>query len=207
MIYTTGPVRVRPFYERDMNREYFGWFHDPEVTRYNSHGLFPYTKKKQLEFVRDLENPTSRIVWAIEIQRDRPLLEVKFGERPVVERHEQHETYWKVVGNCSLQSINWQYRSAEFAIVIGDREAWGKGVATAALKMVLGHAFYKLGLHRVWTGTAATNVGMMNVALKAGMRHEGVFRDGMFLDGKFTNIMCFAVLEKEFFEKEREERS
>lgn len=200
MIYQLGDIRIRPFTPEDMTEEYFIWFHDQETTRYNSHGLFPYGKKLQEDFKRELEDPINRIVWAIEVQTIQPEQTRKIittvGER-TTSYQEQSHTYWKLVGNCSLQSINWHNRSAEFAIVIGEKGARGKGVGTKVLSMVLDHAFYKLGLNRVWTGTAATNLGMQAVAIKTGMKLEGEFREGMFLNGKFENIRCYGILSRE----------
>ncbi len=169
--------RLRPFNQGDMGERYFHWFHDPLVTQHNSHGLFPYGRERMQEFIRELENPTSRIVWAIEayIAEDDQLM---------------------LIGNCALQGINLFNRSAEFAIVIGEPAFWGKGVATFALESLINHAFRKMGLHRVWTGTAAVNIGMQRVCEKAGMTKEGVFRDGMFLNGKFEDIIAYGILNK-----------
>ena len=53
MIYTEQiknlTIRLRPFTVDDMGDEYITWFHSAEVTRYNSHGLFPMSKKKMEE--------------------------------------------------------------------------------------------------------------------------------------------------------------
>lgn len=179
MIYQEEYIRIIPFErEKHMTEKYRAWMIDPEVTKFNSWGLFPYTKKQQEQFVKDIEEGSQeQIVWAIEMLNNNE---------------------WVHVGNCSLQEINNRYRSAEFAIVIGEKEARGKGVGTKVLKMVLDHAFRKLGLNRVWTGTAAPNFNMQRVAEKVGMKCEGVFREGTFLDGKFEDIFCYGILASEW---------
>jgi RimJ/RimL family protein N-acetyltransferase len=83
------------------------------------------------------------------------------------------------------------------AIYIGETSAWGKGVATDAIDLMCQHGFNRLGLHRIWSGTAETNTGMNRVFDKVGFQREGVFRDGMFLNGRFVNIICWSLLEGE----------
>ena len=179
MIYTTKDMRIVPFERHQhMTETYRSWFNDPDVTRYNSHGLFPYSPGAMEAFVRDIENGSaSRIIWAIEC--------AVFDSRQPVEPD------WYHVGNCSLQAINMLNRSTELAIVLGDRR--GKGVGTQACKWILNHAFLKLGLNRVWTGTAATNIGMNKICAGLGMTREGVFKDGTFLDGEFVDIYAYGI--------------
>ena len=188
MIYQNKIMRIVPF-ERDkhFNETYYSWFHDADVTRYNSHGLFPYTAAAREEFMRTIEQgSTSKIIWAIEVLN------------PEYDNWKKSSTLcnppegWIHIGNVSLQSINWINRSAELAIVLGQHR--GKGYGLQACQWVMEHAFEKLNLHRVWTGTASVNIAMRKICEKLVMTNEGVFRDGMFLDGKYTDIMTFARL-------------
>lgn len=180
MIYQNEKVRIVPLTKAHISERYLSWFHDAETTRHNSHGLFPYTRKAMTEYVDLVESGGDRgkIVWAIEM---RPPGEV-----------------WRHVGNCALDRISWIYRSAEVTIVIGEDEARGKGVGKQAVAWLLEHAFLKLGLNRVWTGTAETNKGMRGVAATLGMLTEGVFRQGMFLHGKFVDIHMYAILADDY---------
>lgn len=184
-------IRMRPFTPEDMSERYRSWFHDPEVTKFNSHGLFPYTNKRMREFVEDIES-CQRIVWAIVAEEGvwEPTCDNFCGAK-IVRIQE------KLIGNCSLQSINYHNRSAEFAIVIGDKKYWGKGIATFALKSAIHHAFNVMGFHRVWTGTSAENKGMQSACLKAGMSREGIFKDGMWCRGKFVDVFAYGIVNKE----------
>ena len=203
MIYTKAlpgkfpiSIHIRPFTKEDITKKYVNWMNDPLVTKYNSHGLFPYTKKQQNEFLQDLENPSSKIVWAIVMQTFHTIPDNYGIDREV--------PYSKHIGNCSLQRIDYINRSAEFAIVIGDTDYWGKGICTLVLDMVLEHAFKNLGLFRVWTGTAVTNKGMQRAAEKCGFKGEGIFRGGIFLQGKFENVCTYGILAWEYLENKTE---
>jgi ribosomal-protein-alanine N-acetyltransferase len=159
------------FGEEELNDlNYLQWFHDKDVTKHNSHGLFPYTENKKKQFLEEI-NEGIRIVFAIYSLSHPP----------------------RLIGNCSLQSINWINKSAEFAIVIGEKDFWGKGIGENALRVCLKHAFEKLGLNRVWTGTAITNIGMLHVAEKCGMRNEGVFKEAVFLNGMFEHVVEYGI--------------
>lgn len=181
MYYENDTILLRPFTRKDMTEKYCSWFHNPHVTKYNSHGLFPYTEKKMELFIENIEGNGDDIVWAI----------IAKGKTSLW-------TSGSHIGNCSLQSINWIYRSCEIAFVLGDTDYWGKGYATQAGKYMLFHAFQRMNMNRCWTGTVNTNKGMRRVAEKIGMKKEGVFRQGAFIDGKYEDIICYSILQEEY---------
>jgi len=192
-LYETDRLIVRPFIEEDIQGNYQQWFHDIDVTRFNSHGLFPYTESQMKAFLQRLES-SSDIVWAVIAKEKGKML--KCPENTIYNADEN--LYYIHIGNISLQNINWINRSAEFACVFGEKEFWGKGYCTEAARLLFAHGFEKLGLHRIWTGTAQTNMGMRGVAIKLGMTNEGVFLDGMFLNGQFVDIYTYAILEQDW---------
>jgi RimJ/RimL family protein N-acetyltransferase len=169
---------------------------DPETTRFNSWGLFPYTPVQMEAFVKTIEHGDSaKIVWAIEVavtELADPIM--NFPNRPSAT-----VLSWIHVGNISLQSINWLNRSAELAVVIGEAEARGVGVGRQACQWVVDHAFLRLALHRVWTGTAATNTAMQKTCAGIGMAQEGRFKHGMFLGGAFVDVLAYGITSDEYF--------
>lgn len=180
--------QLMPFTKEFLNdpsvsSRYLEWFNDPEVTKNNSHGLFPYTEKKKEAFLDSLNEGTEKIVFAI----------------VAVEQSYDGEAVKKIhVGNASLQSINWINRSAEYAITIGETAYHGMGLGTVVLGKLIEHAFCKLNMHRVWTGTAATNIGMQRNAEKNSMMFEAAFKEAQFLNGKYVDIYEYAILKQEW---------
>jgi len=173
-------------------QQYRQWFHDPDVTKYNSHGLFPYTKEQMAKFLAQLES-SDNLVWAVMAKPEEK------GRR--FAKYEKHGLYYLDglhIGNITLQQINWIYRSAEFACVFGKKNYWGKGYGTEAAKMIFNHGFKRLNLHRIWTGTASTNIGMQKIAGKLGMKKEGVFKEAMFLNGEWIDIVEYGILAKDW---------
>lgn len=200
MIYANDKLRIVPFERaKHLSEEYRSWFHDKDVTRYNSHGLFAYTPAQMKAFVADIEQgSTSRIVWAIEValtDDERKIGKGNFMPLPS-EAYDRIRYGWRHIGNVSLQSINWINRSCELAIVLG-RER-GKGYGHQACEWAVRHAFMKLGISRVWTGTAATNTGMRRVCEKLDMKEEGVFREAMFLGGRSEDVIVFGIIARDY---------
>ena len=180
IIYETDKFILTPFLDVDLKKsDYRKWFHDQEVTKHNSHGLFPYTKKEESVWRNKIEN-NEIIVWAI-MAKIMPIA-------PISIKH---------IGNISLQSINWINRSAEFAIVIGEKAFWCGGYGTNSLKILIDHGFEKLNLNRIWSGTAETNERMIKVFMNLGMTHEGIFREAVFLNGEYVNVQCWSILKGE----------
>jgi len=174
MIYRDGITEIVPLEDNEFFRNRFGWYqgwwNDPDVTRFTSHGQYPKSKRELEEYLSINDN-ADQIVWAI-----------------LDTTEENH--HW--IGNVSLQQIDWQNRSAEVAIIIGLTKFNGRGHGTRVLTMVLDHARRKMGLHRVWAGTAQENQGFQKAALRAGMTHEGRERQAMWCDGHWMSIEKFA---------------
>jgi [ribosomal protein S5]-alanine N-acetyltransferase len=164
---------VRSLTENDLEGSYPGWFEDQEVCRYNSHGKFFKTKAYFREYVNN-SNSGDRVVWAI---------------CHVTDGH---------IGNISLQEISIVNQTAEFAIILGDKRHWGKGVGLLAGKKLLEHGFNKLNLERIHCGTAATNEGMKKLANAIGMVLEGTRRQHLYLEGARIDMLEYGILRAEF---------
>ena len=164
---------VRSFREADLRGPYMGWFEDQDVCRFNSHGKLFRNEQYFHDFWNGL-NRDDQLVWAICHGKD--------GH----------------VGNVSLQGISSINRNAEFAIMVGDRRHWGKGVSKLTGLRLLRHGFDKLNLERVYCGTAATNLGMCSLAKALGMREEGCRRSHLWLDGAWVDLIEYGILRQEF---------
>lgn len=190
-VYDLKVCGLRPFSPRlleegsSTRQMYERWMSDGVVTRYNSHGLFPKTHADISAFASAAADGTAGIVWSIHA--------VPGGNSGPA---------GAFVGMASLQNINWVNRSAEIALWIGDTRVWGRGIASSVVGALCSHAFLKLGLHRVWSGTAETNLAMNRVFLKCGFTVDGRFREGMYLDGVYVDVVCYSILKKEFIRYE-----
>lgn len=87
----------------------------------------------------------------------------------------------QLVGQLKVKNIRWEVPSAELSYFVG-QEFLRHGYASEAITAILSVAFRKLGFNRVYVRIILSNVASTQLALKIGMRHEGLhrseFRDG-----------------------------
>jgi ribosomal-protein-alanine N-acetyltransferase len=80
---------------------------------------------------------------------------------------------------------------------------WGRGVATAALRLVTRHAFEtEPGLRRLYAVPFSTNPASARVLEKAGYRREGTLRQNAIKDGKVLDQWMYAILRDELPDRE-----
>lgn len=170
-------VYLRGLEEEDLDGNYIKWFNDVEVCRYNSHRVFPYYYEDAKNYIKSMHNSREAVVLAIELKEK-----------------EIH------IGNVSLQKINYINRSAEFAIIIGEKEYWGKGYAKEASNLIIEHGFMEMNLQRIYCGTSADNVPMQRLAESLGMQIEGRRRKAMFKNNRYVDLIEYGILKDEYFE-------
>ncbi|WP_219115990.1 GNAT family N-acetyltransferase [Janthinobacterium sp. UMAB-56] len=100
-------------------------------------------------------------------------------------------------GSIRLKDIDATDRKARIGYYLG-RQFLGRGIASAAVRAVLAHAFGALQLHRVELQCAAGNHASMAVAERLGFTHEGVLRQGELLHGVFVDLHVYALLQPDF---------
>lgn len=164
---------IAPFTEKLLSERYFRWFHDEDVCRHNSHGIFPLTAQQVASFMAKSDT-REHLVWA------------------VIHTADGH------IGNVSLQRIDLLNRNAEVAIVIGEKKHWGSGVGKLAVRAAIGHGFRALNLHKIYLGTSMDNVAMISIAKFLGMGLEGRRLAHQLRNGKWQDLLDFAIFADDF---------
>ena len=168
-------VNLRPLSLLDVDQNYVNWLNDPEVCEFNSHHVFPYTLALAKEYVEKVQTSRSDLVLAI--------VAIDSG---------------KHIGNIALQNIHAVNRSAEYAIVLGDKAYWGKGVGKEASMLILKHGFETLNLHRIACGTSSANIPMQKLAAKLGFKEEGRRMQAMYKNGAFVDVIEYGLLREDY---------
>lgn len=96
------------------------------------------------------------------------------------------------VGNVKMSPINRTHGLGEIGIMIGDREAWGRGIGTDALNVIADIARDEIGLRKLTAGCYASNAGSVSAFRKAGFTIEGVRPRHFILDGKPEDFVLMA---------------
>jgi RimJ/RimL family protein N-acetyltransferase len=104
----------------------------------------------------------------------------------------------ELVGLLGFYEIEWSNQVAWLGMGIGDRNAWGKGYGTEALRLGLQYAFDELNLHRLTLTVIAYNERAIALYEKVGFRREGVFREFGQRDGKRYDMYLYGLLRPEW---------
>jgi RimJ/RimL family protein N-acetyltransferase len=80
------------------------------------------------------------------------------------------------VGAVSLNHVDRHHGTADFALVIGEPDAWGRGYGTEATRLTLAYAFDVLGLYNVHLVVYANNSRGIRAYERAGFKRIGVRR-------------------------------
>ncbi|MFJ9731029.1 GNAT family N-acetyltransferase [Streptomyces sp. NPDC101169] len=103
----------------------------------------------------------------------------------------------EVLGEVVLYEYDAAARSCVFRTLIGPRGR-GRGIGTEATRLIVGHAFQSLGLHRVELAAWAHNHRALRVYEKAGFVVEGVRREVQVRDGEWADEVIMAILDREW---------
>lgn len=115
----------------------------------------------------------------------------------------------QLIGNVGLHNINGKNQSAIIGIFIGNKDYWGKGYGTEAMRLCLYIAFQELNLNRVELGVFDFNTRGIKSYKKLGFVEEGRKRKAIYRDGEFHDEIVMSILREEylkFYQKEDEER-
>ncbi len=104
----------------------------------------------------------------------------------------------KLIGFTVLMHVSWNNADCMVAIGIGERDQWGKGYGTDAMKVVLRYAFSELNLHRVTLGVFEYNLRAIRSYEKIGFMVEGRIRKQLDRDGKRWDMIHMGILREEW---------
>jgi len=127
---------------------YVRWLKDPEVATMVEVDRVP-TVQERVKQLETLNQSPSDLVLGIETK----------------------ETS-KLIGTIAYRNINWNTRTAEIAIFIGDKNEWNKGYGTEAMKILLEIGFKELNLKRIQLSVRPSNLRARHVFHKLGFKEE-----------------------------------
>lgn len=112
---------------------------------------------------------------------------------------------WLLIGSTSFFAFNWRNRSAEYGIMIGEKNVWNRGYGTEITRLMLQHGFETLNLHRVMLRVFANNHKAIRTYEKAGFVLEGTLREDEWVEGRYINTYLMSVLRPEWLAARKKE--
>jgi len=98
------------------------------------------------------------------------------------------------LGSVYIRDIDRQHNKAEYGIFIGEASARGRGVGTAAARLMLDYCFEEEKLHKVFLRVFAHNKQAIRSYEKAGFVQEAFLRDDVCVSGKYCDIILMAKI-------------
>jgi RimJ/RimL family protein N-acetyltransferase len=166
-------VLLRPFSKRDL-AHIQRWSTDSELRKLTGE-VAPISQAEAEKFYRELRADENRAWFAIVLKK---------GKR--------------VTGEAGLLRIFRPWRCTDMTIIIGEKDARGKGYGKEAGRLLLNHAFQHLGFHRVSIGVVGFNKNAIRFWKSLGFKKEGVHRDEYLCDNKYSDFIMMSILENEF---------
>ncbi|MEN6358020.1 MAG: GNAT family protein [Armatimonadota bacterium] len=166
-------IYLRPFEKSDL--DYIRkWYNDPEL-RGSICVTEPYNAVKTEQWFDDICKDEQRIWFAIAVKEND-----------------------EVIGECGLLRMFVAWKTTDLTMIIGERDAHGKGYGSEAIRLLLDYAFGYLGFHRVAVGVAGFNEDAVRFYEKNGFKREGIQRDGYYYNYEYHDFVMMSILEDEY---------
>lgn len=144
---------LRPVRMEDATEEYAAWLNDSEVTRFMESRSGGHTVAGLSDYVAAMLKKPDTLFLAI-----------------VARAGDRH------IGNIKLGPVDRHHGTADVALMIGDKESWGRGYASEAIHLVTEHAFAQMDVRKLTAGCYSGNIGSRRAFEKAGYHVEGIRR-------------------------------
>lgn len=108
------------------------------------------------------------------------------------------QTTLRPVGNTVLHNVDYLHEAAEFGLMIGEKDCWGKGYGTEVTTLMLDYSFTALSLHTILLRVDGFNERAIRTYLRAGFREVGRWREAARLAGKAYDVIFMDCLATEF---------
>jgi RimJ/RimL family protein N-acetyltransferase len=166
-------VKLRPM-EPAEAEALWRWNSDPEVMRWMNDGhrqTLAYTAKQLDERPR---NAYDDVLYGVEVLAE-----------------------GKLIGLVRLRGAEPETGCAELDIYLGEKEYWGRGYATDAMRTICRYGFDKMRLHKITLTVATENHAAHHIYQKVGFVDEGRLRQVFRRDGQWYDMFMMGLLEGE----------
>jgi ribosomal-protein-alanine N-acetyltransferase len=148
--------------KRDISKTYQNWMNNFEVQKFTEQKYTKHSLINIKNFVREKNKSKNEFLYGIFLKRNNLNIHI---------------------GNIKLGHIDFIHKTSAISYFIGEKELWGKGYTTLAIKEIIKIA-KKMGLKKLKAGLYETNVGSKKVLEKNNFKLEGKFKSELVFKGK-----------------------
>jgi RimJ/RimL family protein N-acetyltransferase len=158
--------------KKDISNKYLNWMNDLEVHKYTEQKYTNHSLTNIRKFVKAKNKSKNEFLYGIFLKRNN----------------------FKIhIGNIKLGPINLIHMTGEISYFIGEKELWGGGGATLAIKEIIKIA-KKMGLKKLKASLYEMNIGSKKVLEKNGFKPEGKMKSEIVYKGNRYNLYLFGKI-------------
>ncbi|PCH97324.1 MAG: GNAT family N-acetyltransferase [Gammaproteobacteria bacterium] len=165
-------VYLQSINESDTSETYVQWLNDPLINQYLETRFYQQNFQTVLEFIRNIMANPHEHLFTIRLKKN--------------DRH---------IGNIKVGAINVHHNIGEVSLFIGDKNAWGKGIASQAIQLISRYSLEQLQLRKLCAGAYKTNIGSTKAFLNSGYQHDGELVDHYTSNGQPINLVQVCLFE------------
>ena len=137
--------------KKDISLRYQAWMNDTEVHRFTEQRYIRHSLNDIRTFVKRKNNSKKEFLYGIFLKKNN------------LKTH---------IGNIKIGPINFIHKVAELSYFIGEKELWGRGYTSLAIKEAIKIA-KKMGIKKLKAGCYEKNIGSKKVLKKNKFKLEG----------------------------------
>lgn len=148
----------------DVGDTYLNWMRDEETVQFLESRWTAYSIEDLRAYVKQMNDSSKDFLFGIYLKEN--------------DKH---------IGNIKIGEINQIHKFGDIGLIIGNKQLWGKGYGTEAIKLATDYAFRELNLNKLKAGVYANNIGSYNAFIKAGYSEVGRYKNHRFHKDKFVD--------------------
>lgn len=102
------------------------------------------------------------------------------------------------IGHVAFYQLNHRVGIGDFAILIGDRSEWGKGLGRKCTKFMCDFGFKELNLRRITLGVLPSNERAYRLYKALGFVEEGRLRQQQYKNGEYLDVILMGLMREEY---------
>ena len=153
--------------------DYVRWIKDGQVNKFLIIGGQGLTIEKEKQTIKKFLADKSKMNWSIFTEEE------------------------NLIGTTSIV-ISRIHKRCSWGIFIGNKNYWGQGLGTDALKTVLRYCFNKLKLNRVELGVFTFNPRGLRCYEKCGFKKEGIKKQAIKKNGRFIDEIIMGITKSDY---------
>lgn len=102
------------------------------------------------------------------------------------------------IGVADYRDVERIKRSCTIGVMIGEKDYWGKGYGTDAIRVLTEYLFNGLNIRRIQLDTWSGNERAVKAYRKCGFTEEGRLRENEYVKGKFYDTIIMGLLRSQW---------